>query len=82
MIEGIPVLDFGAPALLGLVVLFVLTDRLVWHKRLDVLTKRVEIQDKTIAELTEQNTTLLNSAVPTVNAVLGALHSAAGDVDK
>ena len=34
MIEGIPIIDVGATALLTVVFLAVLTDRLVWHKRL------------------------------------------------
>ena len=80
--EGLPLVDIGAPALVALVVLMILTDRLVWHKRLDILTKRIEAQDETIKALTEQNTMLLNSAIPTVNAVLGALHQAAGDAKR
>lgn len=80
--EGLPLGNIGATGLLALVVLMILTDRLVWHKRLDILTKRIEVQDETIKALTEQNTMLLNSAIPTVNAVLGALHQAAGDVSR
>lgn len=34
MIEGIPIVDASATALLVLVFVAVLTDRLVWHKRL------------------------------------------------
>ena len=79
MIEGLPLVGIGQGALLSLVVLLILTDRLVWHKRLDVLVKQIETKDALIADLTQQNTMLLGSAVPTVNAVLGALHQAAGD---
>jgi hypothetical protein len=79
MIEGIPLIDVGAPALVALIVLMILTDRLVWHKRLDVLQRQIETKDALIANLTEQNKIMLDSAIPTVNAVLGALHAAAGD---
>jgi hypothetical protein len=78
MIEGLPLSNIGATGLLTLVVLLILTDRLVWHKRLDVLMKQIEAKDALIEELTKQNSILLGSAVPTVNAVLGALHEAAG----
>lgn len=77
--DGLPVGNIGAGGLVVFIVLLILTDRLVWHKRLDVVTKRVETQDELISELTRQNTMLLNSAIPTVNAVLTALHTAAGD---
>ena len=79
MIEGLPVLDAGATALLALVFLMVLTDKLVWHKRLAVLQKQIEAKDEQIADLAAQNKIMLESAIPTVNAVLGALHQAAGD---
>lgn len=79
MIEGVPLVDLGQGALLTLVILFVLTDRLVWHKRLDVLQRQVDTKDALIADLNQQNKLLLDSAIPTVNAVLGALHDAAGD---
>lgn len=79
MLDGIPILDIGQSGLLAFVILLVLTDRLVWHKRLEVLQRQIETKDKLIADLTGQNTMLLKSAVPTVNAVLGALHEAAGD---
>lgn len=77
MIDGIPLLDAGATGLLALVFLAVLTDRLVWHKRLDQLQARIDVQDKTIKDLTEQNGVLLGSAIPTVNSVLNALQQAA-----
>lgn len=79
MIEGVPVVAFAPEALLGFTVLLVLTDKLVWHARLKVLQKRIETQDQVIASLTEQNTMMLNSAMPTVDAVLRALGEAAGD---
>lgn len=75
--EGLPVLGIGQSGVLLLVVLMVLTDKLVWHKRLRVLEKRIETVEAERAELTKQNTMLLDSAIPTVNAVLGALHQAA-----
>jgi hypothetical protein len=73
----LPLSNLGATGLLTLVVLLILTDRLVWHKRLDILEKQIEAKDALIADLTKQNSLLLKSAVPTVNAVLGALHDAA-----
>lgn len=78
MIDGLPVANVGATGLLALVVLLVLTDRLVWYKRLRVLEKRIEKQDLVIADLAKQNTALLGSAIPTVNTVLNALHDAVG----
>lgn len=77
-VDGIPLLSIGQSGLLALVVLFVLTDRLVWHKRLDVLAKQIEAKDALIVDLTKQNSMLLGSAIPTVNAVLNALNEAAG----
>jgi septum formation inhibitor-activating ATPase MinD len=79
VIDGLPIVGLGQGGVLLLVVLMVLTDRLVWHKRLDVLQRQIEAKDALIADLTEQNKVMLNSAIPTVNAVLGALHDAAGD---
>lgn len=77
MFEGIPIIGIGQSGLITLIVLLVLSDRLVWHKRLTDLQKQIEAKDALITELTHQNTLLLGSAVPTVNAVLGALHQAA-----
>ena len=34
MIEGVPVVNLGAGGLVTFVVLLILTDRLIWHKRL------------------------------------------------
>lgn len=79
MIEGLSVLGLGQGGLLLLIVLMVLTDRLVWHKRLDVLQKQIDTKDALIADLTTQNKILLNSAIPTVNGVLNALHRATED---
>lgn len=79
MIDGLPFLDIGQSGLIALVVLLVLTDRLVWHKRLDVLQEQIITKDKQIQELTEQNGMLLKSAIPTVNNVLTALHQLAED---
>ena len=77
MLDGIPILSLGQSGLITLVVLLVLSDRLVWHKRLTDLQKQIEAKDALITELSQQNSTLLGSAVPTVNAVLSALHRAA-----
>ena len=79
MLEGLPLGNIGATGLLTLVVLLILTDRLVWHKRLDALQKQIEAKDSLISELSKQNSMLLGSAVPTVNAVLSALQDAAED---
>jgi len=77
VLDGIPILSLGQSGLITLVVLLVLSDRLVWHKRLTDLQKQIEAKDALITELSQQNSTLLGSAVPTVNAVLSALHRAA-----
>lgn len=79
MLDGLPLGNIGATGLLTLVVLLILTDRLVWHKRLDALQKQIEAKDSLISELSKQNSMLLGSAVPTVNAVLSALQDAAED---
>ena len=49
------------------------------QKRLDVLAKQIEAKDALIDELSKQNNMLLGSALPTVNAVMGALREAAGE---
>jgi hypothetical protein len=77
MIDGLPIGAIGPGALLSLVVLLILTDRLVWYKRLRVLEQRIAAQDELIGNLTRQNTMLLGSAIPTVNSVLSALNQAA-----
>ena len=76
MIDGLPVVNLGATGLLALVVLLVLTDRLVWYKRLRVVEAQLETERELNVELTKQNTLLLGSAIPTVNSVLNALHRA------
>jgi hypothetical protein len=81
MLDGIPVLDLGAPALVALICLLVLTDRLVWHKRLDKLETQIATKDQTIADLTAQNGMLLRSAIPTIDTVLGALQDRAAEGD-
>lgn len=80
MIEGVPIVQTSASALLGLVVLLVLTDRLVWFRRLRVLEARIATQDETIAHLSKQNTMLMDALIPPAAAVFKALHeNAAGD---
>lgn len=81
MIDGLPVVNISATALLAVVFLMVITDRLVWYKRLRVLEKQILTKDALIGDLTKQNTLLLGSAIPTVNSVLGALQRAAGGDD-
>lgn len=82
MIEGFPLVSMGPTALLSLVVLLVLTDRLVWYKRLQVLEKRLAASEELNAQLAKQNTMLLGSAIPTVNSVLSALNQAARGDDR
>lgn len=82
MIDGLPIVSMGPGALLAFVVILVLTDRLVWFKRLRVLEDRISAQDELISNLTRQNTMLLGSAIPTVNSVLAALNEAAKGSDK
>lgn len=53
------------------------TGRFVTRREADLAADRIQAQDKIIAELTHQNGMLLNSAIPTVDAVLNALHEAA-----
>lgn len=79
-IGGVPVADFGPQALLGLVVILILTDKLVWHKRLQERDKRIAALEATVANLTEQNGIMLKSTYPTVDAVLTALHERANEV--
>jgi len=82
MIDGLPVVNLGATGLLALVVLLVLTDRLVWYKRLRVIEDQLATERELNVELTKQNSMLLGSAIPTVNAVLTALHQAAESDDR
>lgn len=76
VVDGLPLVNIGQGALLSLAVLLVLTDKLVWHKRLEKIEQKLEIQGQHLTEALKQNTILLESAIPTVNAVLGALHNA------
>lgn len=76
MIEGIPLVDIGQSALLSLVFLAVLTDKLVWHKRLAERQRKIDALEKRIDELVKQNGLLLDSAIPATNAVMNALHQA------
>jgi hypothetical protein len=77
MVDGLPIVSMGPGALLGLVILLVLTDRLVWYKRLRVLEEQLSAEKQLNHELAKQNTLLLGSAIPAVNAVFGALNEAA-----
>ena len=76
MLDGVPILGIGQSGLLALVVLFVLTDRLVWHKRLDELQRQLTAKDEQLTEALKQNSLLMGSAVPATNAVMNALHKA------
>lgn len=52
MIEGLPLLDFGGPAILVFVALLVITDKLVWHSRLKAVEKqRDQWQDTALRAL-------------------------------
>lgn len=77
MIDGLPMVNVGATGLLAFVVLLVLTDRLVWYKRLRVIEAQLATERELNIELAKQNTMLLGSAIPVVNSVLSALHQAA-----
>ena len=76
MFSQLPILGISQSGLLALVVLFVLTDRLVWHKRLEELQKQLEAKDAQLSEALKQNSLLMGSAVPATNAVMNALHKA------
>jgi hypothetical protein len=89
MIEGVPVADIGPWALVSLIVLLVLTDKLVPGRRIRALEQQLATKDETIAkkdqtisELAHQNRVMLDSAIPTVNNVLSALHQAAEIEDR
>lgn len=79
MIDGLPLIDIGQSGLLALVFLFVITDRLVWHKRLEAKDKELAAEREKNDALLAQNQLLLQSAIPTVNSVLTALQRAAED---
>lgn len=71
VIDGVPLVDIGQSGLLGLTVLFILTDRLVWHKRLNEKDKLIVALEEKNAELVRQNGVLLDSAVPALKQALG-----------
>lgn len=79
-IAGVPIADFAPETLLAVVFLLVLTDKLVWHKRLTKRDERIQTLEATVAALTEQNGIMLKSAIPTVDGVLSALHERANEV--
>lgn len=79
MVDGLPLVNLGATGLVTLVVLLVLTDRLVWYRRLRVLEEQLAAERELNKELAKQNGVLLTSAIPVVNSVLTALHRAAED---
>lgn len=74
--SSLPLGSIGSGGLITFVVLLVLTDRLVWHKRLDLIQQRAEAAERLAQKLADQNDLLLRSAIPTVNSVLTALHQA------
>jgi hypothetical protein len=83
MPDGFSVLSLSQSGLLGLVVLFILTDRLVPRRRLadkmkliEKREERIEQQDLLVKELTEQNTLLLQ-VVPLINSTMDALQKKA-----
>ena len=82
-IVGIPVGALAPSALLGLTVLLILTDRLVWHKRLDALEKKVEEWQKEAEawkaaadETSKQNAAMLRAFGPTLTDLLHGLRRA------
>jgi hypothetical protein len=87
MPDGFSVLSLSQSGLLGLVVLFILTDRLVPRRRLadkmkliETREQRIERQDLIIKELTEQNTLLLQ-VVPLINSTIDAIQKSAGETE-
>ena len=80
MIDGVPIVQTSASALLSLVVLLVLTDRLGWYRRLRDLEQRIATQDEVISHLSKLNTKLMDALLPPAAAVLKELNdSASGD---
>lgn len=52
VLEGLPLLDFTGPAVLVFVALLVITDKLVWHRRLEKVEKeRDEWKDAALRAL-------------------------------
>lgn len=79
MIDGVPIVQTSASALLSLVVLLVLTDRLVWYRRLRVLEEQVKTKDEVIKHLSQQNTMLMDALIPPAAAVFRALQDRADE---
>ena len=80
---GIPLGALAPSALLGFTVLLILTDRLVWHKRLDALEKKVEEWQKEAEawkaaadETSKQNAAMLRAFGPTLTDFLQGLRRA------
>lgn len=80
---GIPVGALAPSALLGLTVLLILTDRLVWHKRLEALERKVEEWQKEAEawkaaadETSRQNAAMLRAFGPTLTDFLQGLRRA------
>lgn len=80
---GIPVGALAPSALLGLTVLLILTDRLVWHKRLDAAEKKVEEWKEEAGfwkaaadETSKQNAAMLRAFGPTLTDFLQGLRRA------
>lgn len=80
---GIPVGALAPSALLGLTVLLILTDRLVWHKRLDAMERKVEEWQKEAEawkaaadETAKQNAAMLRAFGPTLTDFLSGLRRA------
>ena len=79
MIEGIPVVanGIGVVSIVVAVGWMIATGRLVTRREHSALERQLEARTAENRDLIEQNGLLLRSSVPTVNAVLGALHHAA-----
>ena len=80
---GIPVGALAPSALLGLTVLLILTDRLVWHKRLEAMERKVEEWQKeaeawkaSAEETSKQNAAMLRAFGPTLTDFLQGLRRA------
>ena len=87
---GIPVGALAPSALLGLTVLLILTDRLVWHKRLDAAELRADAAEQRASEweqeaeawkesareTSKQNAAMLRAFGPTLTDFLQGLRRA------
>lgn len=67
----------GPSGLISFVIYLILTDRLVWHRRLAKRDERITILERQNVELLEQNGLLLRAGLPTVIATLDALRQSA-----